>query len=215
MKKYIALLLVILFAVLAYFAFSEGSESNPFSSAAAVIALAISLFNFYTQYLHKDHRIYCTMVSVGYDGKKLRAHYTFDNVGTYQEAILGVTFVFPENDSGTQYSTVTRQHHGDHMPELLDPIVVNPGDIVVKKFEWEFGFDELLLHLKTSNGCNQNNNKTEYDISIKVDFIDPETRGKASKLLHCTKIRIYDKDAHISEMLGKRESLFAGKTSKI
>ncbi len=215
MKKYIALLLVILFAVIAYFAFSEGSSSHPFSSAAAVIALAISLFNFYAQHLHKVHNVYCTMVSVGYDGEKLRAHYTFDNVGTYQEAILGVTFVFPINDAGKEYTTVKRQHYGDHMPELLEPIAINPGDIVVKKFEWYFGFNELLQHVETLHDHKKENKKNEYDISIKVDFIDPETRGKSSKLLHCTKIRIFEETAHCSELFGKRESLFTGITSKI
>ena len=70
------------------------------------------------------------------------------------------------------------------------------------------------VHVR-QNTHNQNNVKNEYDISIKVDFIDPATRGKASKLFHCTKIRIFDKEAHVSELFGKRESLFAGKISKI
>lgn len=195
MKIIIAFLLIILFIIAAYLALSGSENAILFSVITALVAFGFSLFNFYYQHFRSIHDLKCTLVAIGYDGKSFVAHYTFENMGTHQEIILGGTFVFPDDqpEKSYTYSTLVRSNnHHNFMPEIMSPFIIAPKEIALKRFEWYITYKELLSHFKSMKGENFRQNQSVHLLSFKVDFVNPSTRTKASKLIKCSDIMFHD-----------------------
>ena len=204
MNKYISSLLVLLFAVLAYMALSQSNNAILFTSATAIIALGISLFNFYFQHFWSAHKLSCTLISASYNGSNIKAYYSFENVGTFEELIIGGTFVFPEEDP-SKFSYVSMRNEDDFMPEVMDPFILKPKEIVLKSFSLEISPDELTKHLNKNVG-----EEFEQIIDMKIDFINPTTRRKAAKLVKCGKLRSTKNYLHMGKMYFRQTNLLEG-----
>jgi len=72
-------------AVLGWFG---GDNTATFTAVTAVVAFGISLFNLYDQRFRSVHDLDCTLVAIGYNGKKFVAHTAFENLGTHDEIVL-------------------------------------------------------------------------------------------------------------------------------
>lgn len=216
MKNIIAILFVLLFSIATFFAFFGGDVSGVFVVITAVVALGVSLFNFYYQHFRSIHDLSCTLVAIGYNGKKFTAHYTFENIGTYQEIVIGGTFVFPMDDDGRQYSTLRRNHaNNDHMPELMAPFVINPKEIILKNFEWDITYNDLLIQFQSDHGSDFRQKQPVRLVSLKIDFVNPKTRTKSSKLIKSADINFYDEFIGIRRPYMQQYKLFEGELSGI
>lgn len=218
MRIIIAGLLIILFIATAYLALFGGASAILFTSITALAAFGISLFNFYYQHFRSTHDLECTLVSIGYDGKSFIAHYTFENMGTHQEIILGGTFVFPNDriEKSFSYSTLVKiNDHHDFTPEIMQPFVIAPKEIILKKFEWNITYEELLTHFKSMQGESFRQDQPVHLLSFKVDFINPKTRTKASKLIKCSDIQFYDDFVSCCKPYKLQNNLFEGKLNII
>lgn len=202
------LLLFVSVVILAWFA---GDYTTTFTSVIAVVAFGISIFNLYDQRFRSVHDLSCTLVAIGYNGEKFVAHYTFENLGTHDEIVIGGTFVFPESDDEKQYSTITRKDIHDFMPELIAPFIIKPKEIVLKKFEWNIAYDMLLTHFKSMKGEEFRQNQSIQLLSLKLDFVNPKTRTKSSKLIKSADIKFYDNFVSCSKPYHQQNKIFAGK----
>lgn len=216
MKIVIATLFIFLFSFAGYFALFGGDEAKVFIAVTAVAAFGISLFNFYHQHFRSVHDLRCTLVSIGYNGKSFTAHYTFENVGTHQEIVIGVTFVFPDELDGKQYSTLIKNHHAnDRMPELMEPFVINPKEIILKKFEWDIAYSDLNIHFQTMHGAEFRQQQSDWPLALKIDFVNPKTRTKSSKVVKSADIAFYEDFASIRKPYAQQNKLFEGGLSNI
>jgi hypothetical protein len=209
MNKYISALLVLLFSVLAYMALSRSNDDNLFTSATAVIALGMSLFNFYFQHFRSLHKLSCTLISASYDGDSIQAYYTFENIGTFEELIIGGTFVFPEKDTG-KFSYMSTRNEDDFMPEMMEPYILKPKEIILKHFSLKVSADQLSKHLGKNSG-----DEFEQVIDIKIDLINPKTRCKAAKLVKCAKLKSTKKYIHMGKMYFRQTELLDGELLRI
>lgn len=207
----IAGLFFLLFVFAAVFALFGGDSAAEFTALTAVAAFGISLFNFYDRRFRSIHDLGCTLVAIGYNGKKFVAHYTFENLGTHDEIVLGGTFVFPEGDDGKSYSTLTRKEVRDFMPELMAPFILKPKEIVLKKFEWNISYDLLLTHFQAMKGKEFRQQQPIQLLSFKIGFVNPKTRNKSSKLIKSTDIKFYDDFVDCCKPYHQQNKLFTGK----
>jgi hypothetical protein len=204
MKILVAALLAILFAILAAMALYNIDTTNPFTTVTAVVALGISLVSFYFTHIWGIHRLNCTLVAASYDGQQLIAYFTFENTGTFQEIVIGATFVFPNTD-GKGYSTLTRKSHHDFLPELCEPFVLKPKEIALKKFCWDADHSALLTHFHLSLG-----DQFEHLVDVKVDFVNPKQRRQSSKLVNFATLKFYKDFADLSKTCHEQNALFKG-----
>lgn len=160
-------------------------KNATYATIIAVAGFGISLLNMYSIYNHV-HDIRCTQVSVGYDGGSLVAYYTFENLGTEPEIILGGTFLFPHGDS--TYSTLAPSGsiHGALLPVMMEPFILKPKEIFLKKFEWKASYENLItiFHKKVGDEFRK-------PFVISIDFIHPKTRGKKSKMIDCSELQFF------------------------
>ena len=145
MKTLLGTLLAIALAVLSIAALMAIDPGNPLPTVAAVTALAISFVNLYLSHFWGIHRTSCTLVAASYDGGTLTAHYAFENTGTFEEIVLGATFVFPSQKDNT-YSTLTTKQEHDFLPELSDPVVLKPKQVLLSKYAWKVDATLLRQH---------------------------------------------------------------------
>jgi len=210
MKNIIAGLFVLLLISAASLVLFGGERAALFTSITAVVAFGVSLFNFYYQHIRSIHDLGCTLVAIGYNGKKFIAHYTFENMGTHQEIVLGGTFVFPKDCDGKSYSTVSRKHDRDFMPEMMAPFIIKPNEIALKEFEWNITYDDLLTHFQSMEGPDFWEKQSIYPVSIKIDFVNPQTRSKSSKLIKSADIKFYSAFVDCCKRYNQRHKLFDG-----
>ena len=216
MKISIAALFIILFCVAGYFALFGGDEAKVFIPITAVAAFGVSLFNFYHQHFKSIHDLRCTLVAIGYNGKNFTAHYTFENVGTHQEIVIGVTFVFPYDRDGRQFTTQMKNHRAnDRMPELTEPFVINPNEIILKKYEWDIAYSDLVIHFQSMHGSEFRQQQTDWPLALKIDFINPTTRTKSSKMIKSADIAFYEDFVSIRKPYVQQNNLFQGELSNI
>lgn len=216
MKIVIAALFIFLFTIAGYFALFGGDAATVFIAVTAVAAFGISLFNFYHEHFRSVHDLKSTLVAIGYNGKSFTAHYTFENIGTHQEIVIGVTFVFPEDRDGKQFSTLTKNHHAnDRMPELMEPFVISPKEVILKKFEWDIAYTDLLIHFKAMHGPEFRLQQTGWPLALKIDFVNPKTRTKSSKVVRSADIAFYDDFVSIWKPYAQQNRLFEGALSSI
>lgn len=188
---------------------SQSDNANLSTSATAVIALGVSLFNFYFQHFWSAHKLSCTLISASYNGSNIKAYYTFENVGTFEELIIGGTFVFPEEDP-SKFSYVSMRNEDDFLPEIMDPFILKPKQIVLKSFSLIIPPDELAKHLNKNIG-----EEFEQIIDMKIDFINPTTRRKAAKLVRCAKLRSTKNHIHMGKMYFRQTELLEGEMLRI
>lgn len=208
MRHIMPWLFILLFITTASFAVFGGQNSAEFTTLTAIIALGVALFNFWFQHFRNIHELNCTLVAVGYNGNKFTAHYTFENMGTHQEIVLGGTFVFPIKGEEDSYTTITRRHNDDFMPEMTTPFIIQPKEVLVKEFEWCITYEELLTHLKSMNNIDQIETKSEFPMFIKIDFVDPKTRSMSSILINCTDLKLTNGFSYCSKRNHKSCKLF-------
>jgi len=209
MKKNIPTLLVILFVVLAYFAFTEGKNSHTYSATTAVIALGFSLINFYVQHLWNVHKLSCTLISSSYGENGLKAFYTFENMGTHQELIIGGTFVFPKENTN-EYSIISTSLDSALMPDMFSPFILKPKEIELKEFYLELNDEQLLQHLHINEG-----EAFKQSICLKLHFINPNTRRKASRIVECCIIEGNENHIWLSTLHTKQTELLEGELLNI
>lgn len=216
MKKTIAVLLLCLFTVAAYFALFSGDKAIIFTAVTAIAAFGISLFNFYHEHFRSIHELKTTLVAIGYNGEKFTAHYTFENTGTHQEIVIGATFVFPKDQAGKQYSTLIKNHQAqDRMPELMEPFSIEPKEVVLKKYEWDIAYADLLTHFEAMHGHEFRQQQTDWPLALKIDFVNPRTKTKSSKIIKSADIAFYPDFARIRRPYAQQNSLFEGELSSI
>lgn len=207
MKSTIATLLAVALGILSVSALAMIDVTNPLPTITAVTALVISFVNLYLSHFLGIHHTSCTLVAASYDGKQLIAHYSFENTGTYEEIILGATFVFP---NPTGYSTLTRKKEDDFLPELCEPFVLKPKQAHLQKFAWNVEPDLLRTHFSSLHP-----GKVEYPIEIKVDFVHPTRRSKASKRFEYATLRFHESFISISKTYAQQNELFEGEMARI
>lgn len=121
--------------------------------------------------------------------------------------MLGATFVFPNPDG---YSTLSRKHQRDFLPELCEPFILKPKQIHLQRFAWDVSSDLLRTHFSSLDP-----GKVEYPIEIKVDFVHPTNRSKASKRFECVVLKFYESFVTLSKTYSERNELFKGEMARI
>lgn len=210
MKHIVTWLFILLFVVAAAFALFGGQNAAIFTSIAAIVALGVSLFNFWFQHFRNVHDLSCTLVAIGYDGHRFTAHYTFENTGSHQEIVLGGTFVFPQKGEGRSYTTIIKRRDNSRMPEMMEPFLIKPKEVLVKEFEWSIAYADLMIHIKSMNELEQIGMEAEFPMAMKVDFVDPSSRSKASKLIRVADVKFASDFAYCSRANHGSVKLFEG-----
>jgi hypothetical protein len=209
MRTLLGSLLAIALAVLSVAALATIDSSNPLPTVTAVTALAISFVNLYLSHFYGIHRTSCTQVAASYDGQTLTAHYAFENTGTFEEIILGATFVFPEKTPNS-YSTLTFKSEHDFLPELGEPVVLKPKQVFLVKYAWKVDSTLLRTHFRLAPDA-----EYEHLVEIKVDFVHPILRRKASRRFACTSLKFYPTFVTLSKLFSERHELFKGEPDRI
>jgi len=123
--------------------------------------------------------------------------------------------VFPGGDDEKSYSTLTRKDVHDFMPELKVPFIIKPKEIILKEFEWNITYDLLLTHFQAMKGNEFRQQQPIQPLSIKIDFVNPKTRNKSSKLIKSADIKFYDDFVDCVMRYQQQNKLFSGKLDNI
>jgi hypothetical protein len=205
-KNTVAIAILIIFVL---FILKALNESSVFTALIALGALAISLVNIYYQYFNSTHQLSCTLIASSYDGNKLDIYCSFENTGSYEEIVLGSTFIFP-SDNGDGFSTISSKGTDDFLPEIMEPFILKSKEITLKHYTWNITSDRLREHFRIDR-----KGILKQDINLKIDFIDPEKRNKSAVIIKLVEIHLTKELERIRTSYHHQNKLFEEKRIKI
>ena len=177
------------FILIAWFVFNFPVDDFRPTLMIALAALGISFYNLYKDSFRKIHDARCTLITGHYKDSKLYSAYTFENLGTESEIIVGAMFGFPGLNNNLRVmsflgGTITKIASNTSNQETEEPFILKPKEIVVKEIVWDVPFEIIMRHL---GKCKDD--EFTASIIIQLSFIDPKRRALAHNTFNSMEIR--------------------------